>query len=59
MVIPMIYATYAYQWPGGDLAKRFRGNSSIGGGFMVKTRSNWLIGAEGNYIFGGECEERG
>ena len=49
----MIYATYAYQLPGGDLAKRFGGNSSIGGGFMVKTKSNWLFGAEGNYIFGG------
>jgi hypothetical protein len=53
IVIPMIYATYAYQLPGGDLAKRFGGNSSIGGGFMLKTRSNWLFAAEGNYIFGG------
>jgi len=53
IVAPMIYATYAYQLPGGDLAKRFGGNSSIGGGFMVKTRSNWLFAAEGNYLFGG------
>jgi hypothetical protein len=53
IVAPMIYGTYAYQLPGGDLAKRFGGNSSIGGGFMVKTRSNWLFAAEGNYIFGG------
>ena len=52
IVVPMIYATYAYQLPGGDLAKRFGGNSSIGGGFMIKTRSNWLFAAEGNYIFG-------
>ncbi len=53
IVVPMIYATYAYQLPGGDLAKRFGGNSSIGGGFMIKTRSNWLFAAEGNYLFGG------
>jgi hypothetical protein len=53
IVVPMIYATYSYQWPSGDLHKLFGGNSSIGGGFMVKTRSNWLIGAEGNYLFGG------
>ena len=52
ITVPMIYATYAYQLPGGDLAKRFGGNSSIGGGFMIKTRSNWLFAAEGNYIFG-------
>jgi hypothetical protein len=52
IVVPMIYATYAYQLPGGDLAKRFGGNSSIGGGFMIKTRSNWLFAAEGNYLFG-------
>lgn len=53
IVVPMIYATYAYQLPGGDLGKRFGGNSSIGGGFMLKTRSNWLFAAEGNYLFGG------
>jgi len=53
IVVPMIYATYAYQFPGGDLAKRYGGNSSIGGGFMVKTKSNWLIAVEGNYLFGG------
>jgi hypothetical protein len=52
IVVPMIYATYAYQLPVGDLAKRFGGNSTIGGGFMIKTRSNWLFAAEGNYIFG-------
>ena len=53
IVVPMIYATYAYQLPQGDLSKRFGGNSSIGGGFMIKTRSNWLFAAEGNYLFGG------
>ncbi|MCX6269431.1 MAG: hypothetical protein NTW16_19105 [Bacteroidetes bacterium] len=49
---PMIYATYGYQFPGGDLAKQFGSNSSIGGGFMVKTKKNWMIGAEGNFMFG-------
>lgn len=52
IAIPMIYATYSYQFPGGDLADRFGSNSSIGGGFLVKTKSNWLIGAEGNFQFG-------
>ena len=49
----MFYAAYSYQLPGGDLAKLFGGNSSIGGGFLYKLRSNWLIGAEGNFLFGG------
>ena len=49
---PMIYATYGYQFPGGDLAKQFGSNSNIGGGFVFKTKHNWLFGAEGNYLFG-------
>jgi hypothetical protein len=49
---PIIYATYSYQFPGGDLADLFGSNSSIGGGFLVKTKGNWLIGFEGNYLFG-------
>ncbi len=48
----LIYATYGYQFPGGDLAKLFGSNSSIGGGFMQKTKHNWMIGAEGNFMFG-------
>ena len=49
---PLIYATYGYQFPGGDLAKLFGGNSSIGGGFMLKTKHNWIFGVEGNFMFG-------
>jgi hypothetical protein len=52
----MVYATYAYQFPGGDIAKRFGSNSSIGGGFQYKSRSNWLLGVEGNYLFGGDVK---
>jgi hypothetical protein len=49
----LIYATYSYQFPSGDLAKIFGSNSSIGGGFMFKTKKNWIFGVEGNYMFGG------
>lgn len=49
----MFYATYSFQLPGGDLSRLYGGNSSIGGGFQYKLRSNWIIGAEGNYLFGG------
>lgn len=48
----MFYATYSYQFPGGDLSRLFGSNSSIGGGFMYKTKSNWLFGVEGNFLFG-------
>ena len=49
---PLIYATYSYQFPGGDLSRQFGSNSSIGGGFMLKTKHNWIFGVEGNYLFG-------
>jgi hypothetical protein len=52
IVVPMFFANYSYQFPQGGLATRFGANSTIGGGFMIKTRSNWLFSAEGNYIFG-------
>jgi hypothetical protein len=34
------------------MAEQFGSNSVIGPGFMVKTSSNWLIGAEYNFLFG-------
>ena len=49
---PLIYATYSYQFPGGDLSRQFGSNSSIGGGFMLKTKHHWIFGVEGNYLFG-------
>jgi hypothetical protein len=53
-VIPtsLVYATYAYQFPGGDLASQFGSNSSIGGGYLFKSKHNWLVGVEGNFMFG-------
>ena len=50
--IPFFYGFYGYQWPGGDMAEQFGSNSVVGPGFMWKTRSNWLLGAEYNFIFG-------
>ncbi len=50
--IPMFYASFAYQIPGGDLAERFGANANIGGGFQWKTNTNWVFGVEFNYIFG-------
>ena len=50
--VPMFYATYAVQLPGGDMADRFGLNHNIGGGFKWKLRNNWIFGGEFGYIFG-------
>ena len=55
--ISMVYASYAFQWPGGDLSDRFGANSTIGPGFMIKTSKNWIWGADINFIFGNTINE--
>lgn len=42
---------YSYQFVGGDITERFGNNSTIGGGFMYKTKKNWLFSADVNFIF--------
>lgn len=54
----MVYGTYSFQFPAGDLSKLFGGNSTIGAGFLYKTRKNWLFGVEGNYLFGGTVKNQ-
>ncbi len=49
---PMIGPAFSFQVPGGDLAERFGSNFTIGGTFMIKTKKNLLLGADGNFIFG-------
>jgi hypothetical protein len=49
--------SYAYQLPGGDMAKRFGGNSAIGFGLMHKFQSNWILFADGRFLFGGKIRE--
>lgn len=53
----MVIANYAYQIPGGDMAKRFKSNSSLGAGFLRKTKSNLLFGGDAHFIFGGSPKE--
>ena len=55
--VAMFTANYAFQIPGGDLAKRFGANSSIGSNFMIKTKKNFLFGVDGNFIFGSQIKE--
>jgi len=38
--------------PGGDLKDRFGINNTLGGSFIYKSMSNWVLMAEGDYLFG-------
>lgn len=49
--------SYAGQLPGGDLADRFGFNSNLGVHALFKTKSNWIFGLEGSFIFGKEVRE--
>jgi len=52
-----ISATYGYFIPRGDLKNRFGNNSTIGPTLLYKTKNNWLIGLDWNYIFGNDVRE--
>ncbi|MFH1319970.1 MAG: hypothetical protein ABII90_04865 [Bacteroidota bacterium] len=58
-IVPMISATYAYHFPGGDLVNRFGDNSSVGAAFSIKTNNNWIFGIDGNFLFGNNVKEGG
>ncbi len=55
--IPMLTASYAYQWTASDMADRFGSNHNIGGSFAVKSKTNWYYGFKGNFIWGGEVTD--
>ncbi len=46
------YFSFAYQFPGGDIAQRYGQNSTIGSGMFYKTNKNWLWSGDINFIFG-------
>ena len=53
----LISVKYALQTPALDLANRFGTNSSIGLGVYYKTQSNWLVGIDGDFLFGNKIAE--
>lgn len=55
----MIGATFAYQVPGGDMAKRFRENYNVGGVFQYKFKNNIVLGFDGNFLFSEQVKENG
>ncbi|MCC7050304.1 MAG: hypothetical protein IT239_00800, partial [Bacteroidia bacterium] len=57
--IPYFSISYQFQMPGGDLAKRFGNNSSVGLSFLNKTKNKWLYGCDWNYLFGNVIKDTG
>ncbi len=50
--VAMFQVTYAAQLPALDTRVNYGFTNTIGGSFVFKTESNWLLTANGNYIFG-------
>ena len=48
---------YGTHWPGGDLADRFGRNFSLGGSLDLIKGQKWLIGVEGQFLFGKDVKE--
>jgi hypothetical protein len=59
LAFPLLKFSYAYQVPGGDLAKRFGVNSNVGINLMYKSKKNLLLGVNGSYLFGNKIKEIG
>ncbi len=47
----ILSVSYSYLIPGGDLAKRFKPSSGLGGTFLLKNKKNFVFGAEGTFLF--------
>lgn len=56
---PMVCASYGFQFPAGDLAKRFGQNSNIGLSFLIKDKKSFVYGISGTYLFGNKLREDG
>ncbi len=53
----VIGANGTFDLPGGDMASRFGTSYRIGPSLLYKTRSNWMIGVKGDFIFGNRIRE--
>lgn len=53
----MIAPVYTAQFPFADMQKRFGFNNLIGMHLAYKAKKNWMIGLEGNFLFGNKVKE--
>lgn len=54
---PIIYGAYGFHILDGDIAEMFGPSSTIGAGIGFKTKSNFYIGLEYNYLWGGKVKQ--
>ena len=54
--VAMFQVTYAFHMPGLDNRVLYGISHNIGGSFVYKTESNWLLTANANYIFGNKIK---
>jgi hypothetical protein len=57
LALPLIGVHFGGQLPYGDISQRFGPNLNVGGAFIYKTKKNWLLGIESNYMFGRNVRE--
>lgn len=57
LFITSIRVSFAPQLPGGNMVSRFGLNSNLGLHVDLKTRSSFLFGIEGNFLFGNKVKE--
>ena len=50
------HVSYSYQFPGGDITKRYGDNSTIGVGLRYKTLKNFVYSLDANFIFGNDIK---
>lgn len=55
--LPLIAVNFSGQLPMADLAERFGPSFSVGGAFMYKFASNWLLSFDAAYLFGSHVKE--
>lgn len=49
--INLLYASYGFGMPSGDLASRFGFSNQLGVGYTYQAKNGWSLTAEGNFIF--------
>jgi hypothetical protein len=57
ITVPMFQISVGVHSPGGDLKSRFGNFATLGGGFSIKTKKNYILGTEGYFQFGGDVKE--
>lgn len=53
----LIEFQYGYFFPAADMKARFGQCSALGPGIKFKSKKNFIIGAEGHFLFGGQVKE--